>query len=153
LNLLLNHQSVCCRKQIAERERLGFWDFIGKADILVYGFIMKILILILVLAISAQPLQAGFCDRDENQETPHQMDSHLMDQADDGSHDCCDSEQPESQQGCDNEMRCGFCSVSVSTLPNILKFKASWVNHYSPKLSTGVVLPSHSSPPFRPPIS
>jgi len=36
---------------------------------------MKLLILILVLATSAQPLQAGFCDMDmeKNQETSHHI--------------------------------------------------------------------------------
>lgn len=47
-----------------------------KRQVLVYFLNMKFLILFLVLAISAQPLQAGFCDMDmgKNQETPHHMD-------------------------------------------------------------------------------
>ena len=49
---------------------------------------MKFLILILVLAISAQPLQAGVCDMDmeQSQETTHPMDMSGSD-----GHDCCDS--------------------------------------------------------------
>ena len=56
-------------------------------------------------------------------------------------------------QGCENMMHCGFSSVAFSTLPALYKFNASWKNHYDPGLSSGVVLPSHSAPPFRPPIA
>ena len=109
---------------------------------------MRVLILFIALAISAQPLLAGFCDMETNQATPHQMEH-----ADDGGHDCCDSDPDESQQGCDSEMQCGSCGATLSTLPDILKIAAVWEGQYSPGLSFGLVLPSHSSPPFRPPIS
>lgn len=109
---------------------------------------MKFLIFILILAISAQPLQAGFCDMDSSQES-----SHHMEQSEDAGHDCCDSEDPESQQDCDGEMHCGFCSANVSAVPDVPKIDQSWTNGYSLNLSSGIVLPSHSSPPFRPPIS
>ena len=109
---------------------------------------MKFLTLLLVLVISAQPLQAGFCDMDLGQNT-----SHHPEQADDTDHGCCDTDDSESLQDCDGKMHCGFCSANASALPDTLKVKATWVNYYSPGLSSGVVLPSHSSPPFRPPIS
>jgi hypothetical protein len=109
---------------------------------------MKPLILFLILAFSAQPLQAGICDMETGQDAPHPMEH-----ADNGGHDCCDSDQNEPQQECDSEMQCGFYSASVSILPNILKISANWEIHFSPDLSSGFVLPSHSSPPFRPPIS
>jgi hypothetical protein len=109
---------------------------------------MKVLILFLALAISVQPLLAGTCAMGTNQEASSQME-----QADDGGHDCCDSDRDEQQKGCDGEMQCGFCGVTVSALPDIFKIHASWENQYSLKLSSGLVLPSHSSPPFRPPIS
>jgi hypothetical protein len=109
---------------------------------------MKFLILMLVLMISTQPLQAGFCDMDMSQET-----SHLTQQSDDTGHDCCDPGDSETPQGCGGNMHCGSCSANVPALPDSLKVKPDWVNYYSPGLSSGVVLPSHSSPPFRPPIS
>jgi hypothetical protein len=111
---------------------------------------MKFLILILVLAISAQPLQAGFCDMnmEKNQES-----SHHMDHSDEVNHDCCDSNDADKQEGCGNEMNCGPCFVSVSMLPSLLKVNPTWGSHHSLDLSSGIVLPSHSSPLFRPPIS
>jgi len=111
---------------------------------------MKFLILMLVLAISSQPLQAGFCDMDmeTGQET-----SHHMEDSDHDSHDCCDPENTDGQEGCDSEMQCGPCFASVSALPGMIKVNPIWGNHQSWNLSSGIVLPSHSSPPFRPPIS
>jgi len=109
---------------------------------------MRLLTLLLILAISAQPLQAGFCDMDSSQEAAHHME-----QSEGADHDCCDSDEPESQQTCDGQLHCGYCSVSVSALPKIPKINADWVNLYTPSLSSGLILPSHSSPPFRPPIS
>jgi hypothetical protein len=111
---------------------------------------MKFLILMLVLMISTQPLQAGFCDMDmeKSQNTPHQMEH-----SDHDGHDCCDSDDTDSQKGCDSEMNCGFCSTSVSALPGMIKINATLVHQYSQNFSSGVALPSHSSPPFRPPIS
>jgi hypothetical protein len=116
--------------------------------VLVYCFEMKFLILMLVLTISAQPLQAGSCDMDMGQEA-----SHHSEQSENTGHDCCDSDDSESPKGCDLNTHCGFCSANLSALPNTFKANSGWVNHYSPGLSSGLVLPSHSSPPFRPPIS
>ena len=109
---------------------------------------MKALILILALAISAQPLLAGACAMETNQEAPNQLE-----QADDGGHDCCDSDQVEQQQGCDGEMQCCSCGATVSALPDVFKVNARWENQHSLNISSGILLPSHSSPPFRPPIS
>ena len=120
----------------------------GNYVILVYCFDMKFLILMLVLTISAQPLQAGFCEMDMNQEA-----SHHPKQAEDANHDCCDSDDSEPQPACDGNMYCGFCSANVSVLPKTPGISSVWAGHHSPLITSGVVLPSHSSPPFRPPIS
>jgi hypothetical protein len=111
---------------------------------------MKTLILFLVLAISTQPLQAEFCavDMEMNQEGAHQMDH-----SDHDAPDCCDSDDSNQTQGCDNNMNCGMCFLSTSALPDLMKLNPVWGHHYSLGLSSDLVLPSHSSPPFRPPIS
>jgi len=111
---------------------------------------MRILILLLVLAISTQPLLAGVCDMDmdKSQESSH----HMQDSENDG-HDCCDSDESDTEDGCDGEMKCGACFANLSALPDIIKLSSSWDSHFSLDLSSGVILPSHSSPPFRPPIS
>lgn len=98
--------------------------------------------------ISIQPLQAGVCDMDTSQDVPHHME-----QPEGGDHDCCDSDDSDSQSGCEGMMHCAPCNASFSTLPGIFKFNARWVTHYSQELSSSVVQPSHSSPPFRPPIA
>lgn len=111
---------------------------------------MKFLILILVLAISAQPLQAGVCDMDmeESQETAHPMDM-----SGSSGHDCCDTEETESDEGCGDGMNCCMCFVSVSALSSIPRVIPLWSQPAYREASTGVILPSHSSPPFRPPIA
>jgi hypothetical protein len=112
--------------------------------------LMKLLILFLVLAITAQPLQAGFCDMEleKNPETPHHMDM-----SDSQGHDCCDTDEPDSNEGCASGMNCGMCFASVSALPGIFKIASAWGHPIYQDFSSGVILPSHSAPPFRPPIS
>lgn len=117
---------------------------------------MKLLILILILAISAQPLQAGSCDMDleKNQETSHDMSQMgQMDHSDDQKHDCCDTSDTDSEEGCDSQMKCGFCFATVPALPSLNKFNTIWAHQFSLDISPGLILPSHSSPLFRPPIS
>jgi len=123
---------------------------------------MKLLILFLVLAISIQPLQAGSCDMEMGKNQPgqnqmsHEMDHEMdrkMDHSGRGGHDCCKTDGTDSPHGCDNTMNCGFCFVPASALPGIPKLALTWEHNYSLDFTTGLVLPSHSSPPFRPPIS
>lgn len=122
---------------------------------------MKVLILFLVLAISIQPLQAGSCAVDMGKapqgqhQTSHKMDhemDHEMDHSGGGGHDCCKTDGADSPHGCDNTMNCGFCFVHASALPSVMKLALTWEHNYSVDFTTGLVLPSHSSPPFRPPI-
>ena len=111
---------------------------------------MKILILFLVLAISTQPLQAGFCDvnMEKNQES-----SHHMDDAVNTGHDCCDSYDADVQKGCDGGVICGNCFASVFASLSVTSVNPTWANHYPMNLSSCVILPGHSSPPFHPPTS
>ena len=116
---------------------------------------MKLWILILALAISAQPLQAGFCDMqaEKNQEASHQMDHSGMDDSNEQNHNCCESDEPESSTGCDSGMNCCPCFVSVSVISNLPHVSAVFTHQYTPDLSSGGIFPSHTAPPFRPPIS
>lgn len=109
---------------------------------------MKALILLLILAITTQPIQAGFCDMEADQQAPQPME-----QMEHGSHDCCDPEQSESQQNCDGEIHCGFCGAVVSAVPGMPGTTINLDHLYSPKHASGAVLPSHSHPLLRPPIS
>ena len=113
---------------------------------------MKLLVLILALAISTQPLQAGFCamDMGKSQETPHQMDG-----ATDTGHDCCDTDETDAQQeeGCDGNAHCAPCFVSTPVLPVMARLQLSWTPQYAESVLPNLALSNPTSPPFRPPIS
>ena len=120
-------------------------------QLLVYFSVMKLLILFLVLAISIQPLQAGFCDMDmeKDQEMSHHMDSSTKD-----GHDCCDTKASDQQQdGCGDEMNCGSCLSVASALLGMTKASPTWDKQHLQGFASGALLPSHSSLPLRPPIS
>ncbi|MBT8052338.1 MAG: hypothetical protein KJN69_00425 [Gammaproteobacteria bacterium] len=108
------------------------------------------MVFILALAISAQPLQAGFCDigGEKNPETAHHME-----QSKQVKHDCCGSDDSDASEGCDGNMDCGVCFVSVYAIPSLSRINAFWAHPYLPDVTSGVIPPSHTSPPFRPPIS
>lgn len=111
---------------------------------------MRILVLVLVLAISAQPLQAGACDMGVGQSQEIGQD---VDMSGSNDHDCCDSEETDSDEGCSAGMHCGMCFVSVSAIHSIPRVVPFWSHPVYRESSTGAILPSHSSPPFRPPIA
>jgi hypothetical protein len=111
---------------------------------------MKLLAFILVIALGAPPLQAGVCDMgaDPGQET-QQSTAHPG--ADD--HDCCDTEKADEPEGCEGGMDCCPCYVSLSVLPTFPRIAGGTLNTLVADRLTGVLLPSHASPPFRPPIA
>ena len=111
---------------------------------------MRLLVFILILTIGVQPLQAGSCDM-EMEESP--QTSHHMDMTSPQSHDCCDTKQSESTENCETGMDCGMCFVSVSAIPDIPRIYPVWNKPVYRGSSSGIMLPSHSSPPFRPPIA
>lgn len=107
----------------------------------------KVLTLIIVLMLSAPPLQAGMCMMDMGK-TDHQH----MSQADDGC-TCCNPDPSGHDSNCGGADHCGACSVGVSVPPSFLPIQTAWNPIIIPALASSAVLPSHSSPPFRPPIS
>lgn len=111
---------------------------------------MKWLIFILVLLIAAQPVQAGVCAMDTGDDPPT---AHHADMAASSGHACCDTDDTDPRDACDTGMNCGMCFVSVSALPMIPRVEPAWSRPVYGEFSTGVILPSHSSPPFRPPIA
>ena len=111
---------------------------------------MKFLAFILVLALSAPPLQAGVCDMDieQSQESGQSM-AHPG--ADD--HACCDPEPVDEPQSCEGGMDCCPCYVSASVLPTLPRVAAGPPSSLVADRLTGDLLPSHGTPPYRPPIS
>ena len=113
---------------------------------------MRILTLVLIMAICAQPLQAGFCAMGMEQGQTVAMDM-PMDKDHGGGHDCCDTEAPGAEDTCEGGSPCGHCTVASPALPSVLRVPVAWQPAGAFDFSAGVLPPSHSSPPFRPPIS
>lgn len=113
---------------------------------------MRLLTLVLILAISAQPLQAGFCamgmDQGQSSSTDMSMD---MDHGD--GHECCETDTNEADGSCEGGSHCGHCTLASPAIPSVLRVPVAWQPAGEFEISAGVLLPSHSSPPFRPPIS
>ena len=115
---------------------------------------MRVLTLILILAISAQPLQAGSCAMGMDQGQAGAVDMPMdMDMDHGDGHDCCDTEASEAEESCEGGSHCGHCTVVSPALTSIVRVPVAWQPAGEFALSRGVLLPSHSSPPFRPPIS
>jgi hypothetical protein len=116
---------------------------------------MKLLVAMLVLMIAAQPVQAGFCDMDlSGDSTSHADMQHRMD-AENSAHDCCQSSHVGSDPGRDNgcsDMPCGTCVAGVQAISPAASLPALAPVGVYIDLHEGVITPSHSSPPFRPPI-
>jgi hypothetical protein len=123
--------------------------------------------LLLILAISIQPLQANGCDIDMDQSFGDVTQSHHMSMDGDSMHghdtdrkagqhnmpDCCDTEAVNDQQGCEHAMSCGNCYLSTSAISHLSRIVISWPVSYRPEIISGDILPSHDYPLFRPPIS
>ncbi len=112
---------------------------------------MKYLILILMLTIIAQPVQAGVCDMETSQEAA----GHMMNMDHDGADkpECCDLDNLESLTGCDDMSTCGSCSAVAPAVIEVPNNLISWLSHDPAALASGAVAPDHSYPPFHPPIS
>jgi hypothetical protein len=113
---------------------------------------MRILTLILILAISAQPSQAAFCVMDQPQDGAT-VAAHHTPEGDSGGHSCCDPEFSESGDTCQDDMHCRLCTAGALLVPEVLRISAGWPYPHALALGQSEVLPSHAYPPFRPPIS
>jgi len=111
---------------------------------------MKFVTLFLVLMISIQPFQAGYCDMEAGKAAPHHMQKM---QTDDGGHKCCKPGQPETGHGCPGDMLCGFCNAPVSTLQALNLAPVAILRLRSMSSAQDAIAPSHSPPLYRPPIS
>jgi len=112
---------------------------------------MKFLALILVFAISLPPLQAGYCDMVVGHDGLHQVIKHEHGKS--TGHKCCDREQSDPKDNCGNDSICGLCSASVPAIPVIFNVRAVAVHAPAMNLPAGAIIPAHSPPLYRPPIS
>ena len=127
---------------------------------------MRILSVILVLLIAAQPVQAGFCDMRPSGDAPpashlqhgamqnaamqHDGKQHAAG-ADSARHDCCAATNPESDPGCAGLDQCGSCTISLAAVPALSRLCALPAAGVRASPLVGQLALSHSAPPYRPP--
>jgi hypothetical protein len=95
-----------------------------------------------------------------NAAEPRQPDSRQHHQSHDRSGgpsgnmpDCCKKDPAEQNQDCSDIMDCGSCSAFASAISGTTRVSSLTAFVYHPNLRSGLIVPSHSYPPFRPPIS
>lgn len=109
---------------------------------------MKYLVIILALLIAMPTVQAGVCGMGAAGDS--------IEQAAGDGHDCCPDEPAESaepEQPCGDGDHCSGCFTAASALPVTIPAFAHarpGADFVSPIPS---IAPSHSAPPYRPPIS
>jgi len=134
-----------------------------------HRFVSKYLTLLLILALSLPPLQAVNCEMEQGQANQPQGNQHVMDSAKPmAAHheqkvaehgqsgnmpDCCALEPAAQNQDCDETMDCGTCSALVSLPGSTAMISGQSAFSYSASMRSGLMGPSHSFPPYRPPIS
>jgi len=125
---------------------------------------MKYLVLFLIFTLTAPPVQASDCDMESGKQTGHDMSqmvkhspqqSRQLENSDDGAAmtECCNSCKHESSLGCDQQMHCGSCVASLSLLQNFDTAAFVAISRHVWAFSAGAIVPSHSYPLIRPPIS
>jgi hypothetical protein len=114
---------------------------------------VKFLSLVLVLAAAFQPPSAHACDMDQD---PHQGLDHStmqMSQSAGAHSDCCGQAHSNAPSDCAGFMGCGFCVASASMIFSSLMTESVRLHTPAARARPGVIQPSHSSPPYHPPIS
>ena len=109
---------------------------------------MKYLVFILALIIAIPTVQAGACGMGDVRDAVEQLST--------DDHDCCPGgggEPAEPETPCEDGNHCGACVTVSSALPATLLLLASVRPDASFDFTAEPVAPSHSIPPFRPPIS
>lgn len=108
---------------------------------------MRTWLLILVLAMNIQPLAAESCDME--------MDGHAQHgtQLDHGDMDCCDTDRGNAEHDCAQASHCGTCVPAVFALSVKGTMQPGHAVPFDRALAAGQLPPSHSAPPYRPPIS
>jgi hypothetical protein len=78
-----------------------------------------------------------------------------MDDTADAGHDCCDEADtdPQQERGCDGKTHCAPCFASAPALTAMARLQLDQSPQHSESKLKDLILASHSSPPFRPPIS
>lgn len=109
---------------------------------------MRFLILLMVLLMNIQPAAAEFCDMQAGAQASHHASM------DEGEQDeCCEADPEMPRQKCDHASHCGSCTAALYLTTLKPTAATTWVGSYGHDMAGGLLTPSHSAPPFRPPIS
>jgi len=126
---------------------------------------MKYLTLFLIVTIAALPLQADFCVVATNPDASEQSSIIGQDSLESatqehgrlgaahGGHDCCNPGQEDPSDSCEFGLQCGFCTAGVLSINDINPPGSYFPMSRTENFNSGVMAPSHSSPPYRPPIA
>jgi hypothetical protein len=116
---------------------------------------MKLLAVLLIIMIAAQPVQARFCDMEPSGDaaTHAGMQHHATTDSDQG-HDCCGPEHGDTDSGTKdcNGSACGFCVAGLSAAVTAGQTLPAWTASQQFVISRGDLATRHPSPPLRPPI-
>lgn len=116
-----------------------------------YNGFMRLFVLILALSIALPPIQAGACEMETNPVSAEHAGMMHLNQ-NNAPHDCCDTDQSQSEKPCNEWAQCGQCSSSVPAITVALDKLSAWNETPASELARCFFPPSHSHPPFRPPI-
>lgn len=106
----------------------------------------------LTLVVCAQPLQAGFCAVDVDQGRAIDVAMILgMDHPE--GHVCCEGDDSGLDEVCESGPHCGSCFVGPLAIPSVSEIHLTRHGAGSVGGLGDLLPPSHSSPPFRPPIA
>lgn len=109
---------------------------------------MKYLLLILALLIALPSVQGAGCGMGGMQDS--------IEQADGEGHDCCPGEAADSgpvEPLCEDGNHCAGCIITVAVVPLSLELTGHLRPHADFTVPLTQLVPSHSAPPYRPPIS
>ena len=108
---------------------------------------MKLLLLLLALTIAVPSVQADGCAMGGAADSTEQAA---------GGHDCCPGEAeqtPAQEPPCDENGHCAGCFISVALVTLQLQSVAQQRPLGVFETPLPALVPSHSAPPYRPPIS
>jgi hypothetical protein len=116
---------------------------------------MKFVILLLILMLTVPPVQASGCAHDHGSAGEAPME-HPMDHSQAGQHDCCETDESEGSSECPEMDDCSSCLSATGSAPAIPVTGARVVPACMAQVDLngpGLLSPSHSMLPFRPPIA
>jgi hypothetical protein len=114
---------------------------------------MRVLSIMLVLLLAAQPLAARYCDMEPSDSAAQHAGMQHGSDAEDPGHACCDSPAAQPDRECDGLSHCAACVVGMTALPVHQAQLLAPGYAYRMPLTESRVPPSHSSPPYRPPTA